>query len=618
MTFIRFQIMSVLLLLLAAGAPARGAEDALQELGFVSDAVSETATARYQRPPSKIAENVTVVTAEQIAHLNAHTLAEVLPLVSGFQLDAMRTPGLSTAGISINGLPAKHILLLLDGVIQNDPTNNWSDIGLIPANLIERVEVIKGAASAAWGPALGGVINVITKSAAPERQAGGALTSSYGERGTADLNGEASGALGRLGYYLYGGNLHSRGLLPGTRTNINSLFGKASYQLPTSGLASLSATISDAFRGMEENAPLDYRDTVMDRSYSFKLNLQQPLSQQLNIKLLSSWNKNVNNTIWGQMTYDPPFMNYHKQQQYSDSKAELTWQQGKDSLTAGATYQHYTLRENFLWSGLIDPEKTRKLDAGGIYLNGSAEFGRFTILPGIRYDRTISGKDAVRYNLGATYQFAEKSVFRIYAADGFGLPSLDDTLNDLQKVWTLQSGIESGDIPYLWLKGTVFYNRAANVSRFDPVNSAFVGQVQIRQGFEVELKTVPFHGLSTGLGYTYLNTYDHSDRDIHIDDSPTNSLKLTLNYDNRRAGTTATLFGNYVWWNQSSESQLDGPPYYKPVIWDLHINQKLLPKSELSPEIFFSGHNLFNGSQYNSSLYRNARRWLEGGVRFRF
>lgn len=607
----------IALLLLASVVCSHAAEDALQDLGFVSDNFTETTLARYQHPPSKIAENVTVITADQITRLNAHTLADVLPIVSGFQLESARTPGNSTGVIFINGMSVGHILLLLDGVIQNDPTNNRSDIGVIPAGMIERIEIIKGAASTAWGPALGGVINVITKSPDPERKAGGTVSSSYGERGTTDLNAETSGTLGRFGYYLYGGNLHSRGLLPGNGTNLNYYLGKFNYQLPSQGLISLYGNISNDFRGMEENAPLDFRDTVEDRTYSLTLNYLQPFSRNLSLNLLGSWNKSANNTIWGQITYDPAYMNYHKRQRNSDSKAEVSWKDGNNSLVTGVSYQHYDVTENLLWSAVADPETNRNLDAVGIYLNGSYEIGRFTLLPGIRYDHTFSGKDAVRYNLGATYKLAGKSVFRVYAADGYGLPELNSTRNDLEKIWTLQTGIESGDIPYLWLKGTLFYNRASNVSSYDFANSVYFRQTQIRQGFELEVKTVPLYGLSSGLGYTYIDTYDHVNG-TPVYGSPTNSLKLTVNYDNKRSGTTATLFGNYVWWNQSADSTTAGPPYYRPIIWDLHLSQKLLPNSEFSPEFFFSGHNLFNGSQYSESLYKNAHRWIEGGVRFRF
>ncbi len=117
------------------------------------------------RPISKIAENTTVITAEQIALLNAHTLADVLQTVPGVQLDVLQTPGGFT-DFNIQGsfTGYSHILVLIDGVQQNNQVQGMGFPNLIPVQQIERVEIIKGAASGSWGQALGGVVNVVTKS----------------------------------------------------------------------------------------------------------------------------------------------------------------------------------------------------------------------------------------------------------------------------------------------------------------------------------------------------------------------------------------------------------------------------------------------------------------------
>jgi vitamin B12 transporter len=42
---------------------------------------------RYPKPISQTAENITVVTAEQIEAMNAHTLTDVLNTIPGVQVD---------------------------------------------------------------------------------------------------------------------------------------------------------------------------------------------------------------------------------------------------------------------------------------------------------------------------------------------------------------------------------------------------------------------------------------------------------------------------------------------------------------------------------------------------
>ena len=46
---------------------------------------------------------------------------------------------------------------------------------------IDRIEIIKGPASSAWGSALGGVSNIVTKNAGENVRPSGSLYGSYGE-----------------------------------------------------------------------------------------------------------------------------------------------------------------------------------------------------------------------------------------------------------------------------------------------------------------------------------------------------------------------------------------------------------------------------------------------------
>jgi vitamin B12 transporter len=163
-------------------------------------------TSRFPRPASKIAENVTVITAADIERLNAHTLAEVLHTVPGIQLDYLRTPT-NFSFFNLQGVLNTTVLVLVDGIRQNDYFQNLAFAGNIPVQQIERVEIVKGAASTAWGSALGGVINVVTKSPNPERVASGVVSGSIGSHYTADSRAELSGTLGKFGYYLTAGNL---------------------------------------------------------------------------------------------------------------------------------------------------------------------------------------------------------------------------------------------------------------------------------------------------------------------------------------------------------------------------------------------------------------------------
>jgi len=614
-------------LLLLTVIPARG-EDNLDGLYPLEISSSEqlATTSRSPRPTSRIAENITVINADRIATLNAHTLADILQTVPGFQLQFTRTPG-SIVTFSIQGSADTHVQLLLDGVPQNELSNNFSDPGSIPAHIIERVEIIKGAASAVWGPALGGVINVITKSADHERRFGGSGLASYGERGTSDLSLEASGTLDRFGYYLAGSNLHSAGLQTNNGVLNKSLLGKLSYDLPNRGAVTLGLNYRTTDRGTTASPPdfYDYRENITIDHFSGYLNLTYPLADKLSFELLLR--EKTERLQNDQLDYSG--QNYlvlvRDKQTVHGASARLIWGDALRSLTGGVEYEHAKIDISDSWPpgfwppvplAQLDPPvlQSRQMDRFGIFSNGAYTVGELTILPGIRFDQVNTTSDYFSYTLGATYQLTGKTTLRAYGARAYSLPYAMMT-SALQKVKTVQTGFESGEIPYLWLKGSLFYNLVDDqVLDFSTTPTTVNITRQKRQGVELEARTTPLFGFSLSGGYTYTDIRARETNE-KAHEYPISQAKLALNYNSSQLGLKGILTGNYVWWRLGEG--WDG--HSSPMIWDLSLTQKLHPGIELSPEIFFTGHNLFNGSQYKLNTFdNNPHRWVEGGVRFSF
>ncbi|RLB32643.1 MAG: hypothetical protein DRH12_19255 [Deltaproteobacteria bacterium] len=76
--------------------------------------------------------------------------------------------------LKMRGVGEHRILVLVDGVPQNDNFNDaiaWVAWGHIPKEVIQRIEIVRGPASAVYGSeGLGGVINIITKKPKTGRQ----------------------------------------------------------------------------------------------------------------------------------------------------------------------------------------------------------------------------------------------------------------------------------------------------------------------------------------------------------------------------------------------------------------------------------------------------------------
>jgi vitamin B12 transporter len=588
-------------------------------LGLTADIENAADTPRFSRPTSKIAEDVTVITAAQIAELNAHTLAEVLQTIPGVQLSQIQTPG-SWTDFNIHGADVNlsHVLVLIDGVKVNNLTQGAADPGLIPAQLIERIEIVKGASASSWGQALAGVVNVITKSPDRERSIGGLASASLGERSTNNVQGEASGTIKNFGYYLAGGNLHSSGLVPNNGINFNHGYGKLTFELPNRGLLTYGLLYREASRGLDENALV--HDNAFDRTLYTFLNLNYPVAERLTLDFQGKYTRNtpttkLNDNIDGIVT---PFQEWHSREITRGGSAKLTWGDRQNNLVGGMEYEHGDSFEQNALTPDEPPSHDRRKDSYATFANGTLSLGSLTVLPGIRVDRTGLGNDCLSYNLGATYKLTDKTLLRAYFANGFGLPLLAFD-HGAQRVWSVQTGVETEAVPFVWLKGTLFYNNIWNVTveDYDLNSTGYSSREQIKQGFELEAKTTPFYGLSLSSGYTFLAARD-KETGKQLISVPSNLVKAALSYYEKRIGFKGVLTANYVNWHAQPERKAR----YSAVIVDLHLTQRLFPGRELSPEFFFSARNLFNGAQYQNdsdySTYKNPSRWLEGGVRFKF
>src|SRR4051812_34729235 len=150
---------------------SRETEEEIEKLDF--QALLETpievwtATKTVQRSYEAPAV-ITTVTREQITALGYRSIAELLDHQLGFYVvDDHATPNVAVRGSS-GGLYADSsiIKVLIDGhSIAFGPTGgNWLGPELIPLSAVDRVEIIRGPASALYGAdAFLGVVNIKTR-----------------------------------------------------------------------------------------------------------------------------------------------------------------------------------------------------------------------------------------------------------------------------------------------------------------------------------------------------------------------------------------------------------------------------------------------------------------------
>lgn len=148
--------------LFAAACPAM-AED-VSEVKEKEDQMVVTASAIQQNLKDAPA-SISVITREDLQKKPVQNLKDVLKDVPGVQITNESD---NRQGVSIRGLGSGYTLILVDGKRVNSRNavfrHNDFDLSWIPAESIERIEVVRGPMSSLYGSdALGGVVNIITR-----------------------------------------------------------------------------------------------------------------------------------------------------------------------------------------------------------------------------------------------------------------------------------------------------------------------------------------------------------------------------------------------------------------------------------------------------------------------
>lgn len=167
-------VIAPLLAAALAAAPAPSPTPTLRPIAHVvtSDRSSESI--------DRAARTTYVITQEDIVRNGYLTVADALANVPGISIERYGGFG-SLSGVSIRGSSSAEVLVLLDGMPVAGAQIDALDLGQIPTNGIERIEVVEGGGSTLYGSgSIGGVINIITTQ--PQRTRAEVADGSFGEK----------------------------------------------------------------------------------------------------------------------------------------------------------------------------------------------------------------------------------------------------------------------------------------------------------------------------------------------------------------------------------------------------------------------------------------------------
>lgn len=165
---------------------------AVSEAPAEAEAIVVTGT-RSARQISEAPVRTELIDQKAIRRSGADNLQDLLEEAP--QLNIERAFGRS--GLQLRGLDSKYTLIVVDGQRVSGRVGGIQDLSLLPAEQLERVEIVRGTASMLYGAdAIGGVVNLISRQPTEPFSARG--RAAYGSRNTADLSAEVGGKLDTL------------------------------------------------------------------------------------------------------------------------------------------------------------------------------------------------------------------------------------------------------------------------------------------------------------------------------------------------------------------------------------------------------------------------------------
>jgi vitamin B12 transporter len=114
-------------------------------------------------PAATVGNAVTIISGEDLRRQQIRNAADALRSLPGVAVNRQGGVGNFTQ-VRIRGAEANHTLVLIDGIVANNTADGEFDFSNLPAEEIERIEIIRGPMSSLYGSnAVGGVINIISR-----------------------------------------------------------------------------------------------------------------------------------------------------------------------------------------------------------------------------------------------------------------------------------------------------------------------------------------------------------------------------------------------------------------------------------------------------------------------
>jgi len=571
---------------------------------------------------SDVPQSVSVITKEEIMNSPDRTIPEVIQRSAGVLITNNGPMGSLTTA-NIRGSEAGQVLVMIDGRRINNAQNGQFDLSTLPLTKdeIERIEVLRGSASALYGAdAMGGVINIITKS--PTKEPYARLSSSFGRFGTQEYSLSHRWKPGPLGYGLFASRGKSEGYRPNSDYDSWVLGGELNYDLPWKGELKVSARNIQKEIGVPGTITFsDPDDRQKDNLTQLDLNYRDKIGSAVALNF-RGW-QNID-----RQTYEPG-------NQGPNSGAPFLH---KNYSTGGDLQVNSAIGKAHLLTGGLEAIGDRvdstatgvhQATRGALYLQDEIEVARpLTATLGLRYDYHSTYQDQINPRAGLLLRTPGEIHIRASVARSYRAP----TFNDLywpadafvagnpnlqpEKAWSYELGGEKKFGDFALFKVAAFYRDVTDLIHWAP-GTDFVWRPSNIQtahiwGGETELVFYPWKGLAIPLNYSYLYPRDESTGEP-ITNKPRHIVNAGVEYVTP-FGLKANLKGRYVQ-NYVNDISTLNRDYF---VADVRLSYEFKVYQKLKGEGFVSLTNIFDREYQINEGYPMPPQSLNGGVSIAF